>query len=894
MKPAPKSIIKKVPFVSYASSPQPPPMEEEFEKRKKKFQQNSLKNLVVVDIDIENDRQSHKKKALYEKALKQLTNYKPKIKEVSKTGWDVKLNRLYKSHGNIRSISSSTSSIAGQFFTNRGNSCSNLLETDIDSLEQRHVQETDIDEAWAEKSQSMTNLNKSKDSERRRFTPDFYTSEIQLDIWKSSENLDVPKWFRNNYSGEKINILKKNPRPSLGCKTNNTQTNSTSDKVDDGRPKPVVILKRVTRPLSKSCESLRIGHKLEKFELPSTKLKNQSPSLKPIKILSKEEILGKTPPKVPQKTDECREAYLKYRMQISNNSNENKLDDDKNPLSHIKEDHQKILNDEKISNNSNDKKEVDDLEKLSTRINGQEESKKEEEVDKRTPIDTFDAQKYIIHKDRNIDKNEVVPNGKSNNQTGDESEISRWDDDIDKPNFIRRENEIPQNLRDSEKESNTKITDGFPVLTLQMSPGSKRRLKSPILPKKDVQIQITKTNADIDIERVFNQLLGNNENLDDDGRSNLEILETEESNIGVSKFSRRESVSSFEEKLTFTDIPNENNNVSSKSKPLRPSVRRLGELPNQDSFNIQIRCRNSSCSKSVAFHQARETYKTCHSCYTYYCSKECRTQHWDQHKRKCLYSKVNSLCKNVLKKIHDEKKLLYDFSKKAKTGFLTKGRGCLILVFKDQKKAEEFINVGSLKGINSNTLYVSLNDLKKASDEKSGHLSELIEMVNSYNPDLKWVMDVEIVASELEYQQRPKPRKTGPVIKRCVKLRLSSDFTKQTKRIPEYETLILTAVPGSEFTENLEGKKARELCFANIQRKFQERGVSLQKEFPKVYGQLCKFVEKNEHFSPISIYPVDRRTGKRFMCLIMPDSEPEIEWITQPDIAAELDLSTDL
>ena len=37
-----------------------------------------------------------------------------------------------------------------------------------------------------------------------------------------------------------------------------------------------------------------------------------------------------------------------------------------------------------------------------------------------------------------------------------------------------------------------------------------------------------------------------------------------------------------------------------------------------------------------------------------------------------------------------------------------------------------------------------------------------------------------------------------------------------------------------------------------------------------IYSALLDYVESGETFAPIDIYPVDRKTGKKFLCLIMP------------------------
>ena len=77
----------------------------------------------------------------------------------------------------------------------------------------------------------------------------------------------------------------------------------------------------------------------------------------------------------------------------------------------------------------------------------------------------------------------------------------------------------------------------------------------------------------------------------------------------------------------------------------------------------------------------------------------------------------------------------------------------------------------------------------------------------------------------------------------------------------------------------------------NIQRKLRERGVDLRRDYPHVYDQLIAYVADGKHFPPLIIYPYDVRLQKRFMCVVMPESEPEIEWIQYYDLFDELDIT---
>ncbi len=178
---------------------------------------------------------------------------------------------------------------------------------------------------------------------------------------------------------------------------------------------------------------------------------------------------------------------------------------------------------------------------------------------------------------------------------------------------------------------------------------------------------------------------------------------------------------------------------------------------------------------------------------------------------------------------------------------------------------------------------------------------QVVDMCRTYNPEIKFIFEVAIIPGDIP-EGRPPPRRNSQVVYKCAKLRLSSaqslrppESTKKPSKTPN-DTLILTAMPGpeqrSEIPKDTPDRKARELCFVNIQTKLRQRGVSLRHQFPEVYGRLVDFVADGQHFTPITLFPVDGKTGKKFMCLIMPEADADVEWMHRPGLLEELGLST--
>lgn len=67
-------------------------------------------------------------------------------------------------------------------------------------------------------------------------------------------------------------------------------------------------------------------------------------------------------------------------------------------------------------------------------------------------------------------------------------------------------------------------------------------------------------------------------------------------------------------------------------------------------------------------------------------------------------------------------------------------------------------------------------------------------------------------------------------------------------------------------------RRRREVSFTNIQKHLNDKGVSLRKNYPDIYSKLCNYVENDEPFIPVTIYPTNTNTKRQFMCVIMPET----------------------
>ncbi len=314
----------------------------------------------------------------------------------------------------------------------------------------------------------------------------------------------------------------------------------------------------------------------------------------------------------------------------------------------------------------------------------------------------------------------------------------------------------------------------------------------------------------------------------------------------------------------------------------------LNHIPDEDDTMV---CSNRKCLRKDTTFNASLYFKSCHSCYTYYCSRNCRREDWDTHKETCLYGRISSVCRHILKHCRENSDIHKAFSRTARVGYLSRGRGVLFLGFPNPGCADNFVQVG-LDSLTISPTYLSLRELDSFKDNLGQYGKELQNAGKEYDPTECFLLNVSIAVGEL-VPKIPSPKLQMPTVRKYAKVSLasSSPDKKIFKKECEMETLILTPPPGTSDIdkEGQEGRKAREICFINIQRELRTRGVFLRHEFPQIYNQLCEFVDSNKRFTPTTIYPIDKRTGKQFMCMIMAASEPRmLDWVGAPHLLDDI------
>ncbi|GFU08499.1 apical junction component 1 homolog [Nephila pilipes] len=279
-----------------------------------------------------------------------------------------------------------------------------------------------------------------------------------------------------------------------------------------------------------------------------------------------------------------------------------------------------------------------------------------------------------------------------------------------------------------------------------------------------------------------------------------------------------------------------------------------------------LKCHRPKCSKSLPVEEARAKFRTCPNCYTYYCSRQCRKLHLSRHKDHCPQTRISNLCKQVLMKARDDPVSRRHLSLCAKRGLLSRGRGAVKLLFLNPEDALDYLVHGweSAKG---QTLYVSKSDLLPQ-EMGSDVFSQVRSFCEKYNPERKFILLAAItvtneVAAALERE----------VVVRGAKMHLSPSLPED-----DVQTLILTITKtdpetGDPAKTTVEDRKQG---LKVVEEQLSARGVDLEKLYPHTYRKILKFVNENDPFSPISIFPTDQRNGRVFMCIILPWADPDI------------------
>uniref|UniRef100_A0A6I8PA61 Apical junction component 1 homolog n=1 Tax=Ornithorhynchus anatinus TaxID=9258 RepID=A0A6I8PA61_ORNAN len=349
------------------------------------------------------------------------------------------------------------------------------------------------------------------------------------------------------------------------------------------------------------------------------------------------------------------------------------------------------------------------------------------------------------------------------------------------------------------------------------------------------------------------------------------------------------------EEVDVDDRDDDDDDEEEEEEEERRRGRARGGSPEPSAAAALMRCSNARCRRPETPFNACLYFKSCHGCPTYYCSRLCRRQDWGLHRESCASGRLGGVCRRLLRFCRASAPVHRAFSRIARLGFLSRGRGVLFLGFPSPGSAENFLRFG-LEGLLLSPAYLSLRELGGYADPLGGYGRRLQAAGRRYEPAECFLLNVAVAVA---------PGSPAPTVRRFARLALApaaaapavaaahpaAAARPAAAGAPVLDTLILTPPPGTAEPgqEGEAGRRAREVCFIHIQRQLRLRGVCLRRQFPAVYERLCRFVEGGRRFTPTTIYPTDGRTGRPFMCVILAASEPRtLDWVAGDDLLDDL------
>lgn len=301
-----------------------------------------------------------------------------------------------------------------------------------------------------------------------------------------------------------------------------------------------------------------------------------------------------------------------------------------------------------------------------------------------------------------------------------------------------------------------------------------------------------------------------------------------------------------------------------------PSTREESEPrkkpPSGATVEGHLKCHRPRCNKSLPAEEARARFRTCPNCYTYYCSRQCRKLHLARHKDHCPQTRISNLCKQVLMKARDDPISRRHLSLCARRGLLSRGRGAVKLLFLCPEDALDYL-VHGWEAAKGQTLYVSRSDLLPQ-EMGSDVFSQVRNFCDKYNPERKFILLAAITVTSDIAQALDRE-----VVVRGAKMHLSPSLPED-----DVQTLILTISKTDPQTGDpiKSTREERRRGLDGVIEQLASRGVDVEKLYPHTFRKITRFVEDNEPFSPISIFPTDQRNGRVFMCIILPWADADI------------------
>ncbi|XP_064458547.1 uncharacterized protein LOC135368918 isoform X2 [Ornithodoros turicata] len=297
------------------------------------------------------------------------------------------------------------------------------------------------------------------------------------------------------------------------------------------------------------------------------------------------------------------------------------------------------------------------------------------------------------------------------------------------------------------------------------------------------------------------------------------------------------------------------------------------ESASQTTFPDQpamVKCQWNLCQRILATDTSGKVkVHTCPTCYSYFCSRVCRTHHRES--RRCPFTRVSNLCQEVLQKIRHDPTSRHHLSVCAQRGLMSRGRGVVRMVFHGPQKAAQFLE-GGWDSVRGQMFYIPRTDLLPH-DMGARVYAQVRSLCDDYDPDRKFVLLVAVCVTQEVNTPAGISAISREMVVKAMKLRLTSPLPED-----DVQTLILPVVPPPAGTNGVAPQHRQRLQgLRQVEKQLETRGVHLARHYPDIYAKIREFVDGGEAFSPVSMFPTDSRTGRIFMCIVLPWADQELQ-----------------
>ena len=285
-----------------------------------------------------------------------------------------------------------------------------------------------------------------------------------------------------------------------------------------------------------------------------------------------------------------------------------------------------------------------------------------------------------------------------------------------------------------------------------------------------------------------------------------------------------------------------------------------------------ISCAFGPCKrKDVVDWSQRSQFTSCVSCFTYYCSKECRKSHWKEHKLTCYYGRINYYTKALLRRFETNSKINERLSRLALEGFQGEGRGCVLITFSSPMAAKFFLVSGTNVFV-KDPAYATLNEVMSGGIITK-HQVLLQQTMQDYNPEYEFVTNLTVfVGKQNQIMSSSRSRFNTSALLRCSKIPLNRIFLSSDCETPYPDTsydIKVFYLPRSKKHHFINETEARRYYCREVSYGLRKYGVFLKRDHPEAYDTLCLYVEHNVEFVPITLY--GQANGSNYKCVVFPE-----------------------